>query len=483
MATSSVNGTAEVRTTARGATSTASLPSAYDEHVFTHNKAYENTRWDCRDDTDPDAQLLGEGSGRTENQPGLCKQAGPRLRTLRDSRRAASAALRRSRLASGACSTRRSSRRTTSAGIYPTELDEDGARAIGRAYVEQFEPKRIAVGRDMRLSSPSMAAAVIEGAADGGRGRPRPRARRDRDGLFRGRRARARRRDHGHRLAQPEAVHGDEDRAARRAAGRRRVGAARDPRPRKTAAGVVDASGTIEQHDIWPAYVERVLSFVDVEAIRPLRGRHRRSQRDGRRDAAADPRAAADRRAYAASSSPTARSRTTSRIRCCPRTASSSSRRRSRRAPTSASRSTATPTAASSSTTRASSFPATSSPRSSPSRSSRRSRARRSSTTSAPAGRCRRRSSAPAACRSINRVGHAFIKQRMREEGAVFAGEVSGALLLPRLLAGRLRRRPVPADARARSRSAARSSRSSSRRSASATSSPARSTRPSPTSR
>src|SRR6187397_2587074 len=53
-------------------------------------------------------------------------------------------------------------------GIYPSELDEDGAYAIGRAYAEQFEPRRIAVGRDMRLSSPSMAAAVIEGAADGG---------------------------------------------------------------------------------------------------------------------------------------------------------------------------------------------------------------------------------------------------------------------------------------------------------------------------
>ena len=53
-------------------------------------------------------------------------------------------------------------------GIYPAELDEEGAYAIGRAYVEQFEPKQIAVGRDMRLSSPSMAKAVIEGAADGG---------------------------------------------------------------------------------------------------------------------------------------------------------------------------------------------------------------------------------------------------------------------------------------------------------------------------
>src|SRR3990170_1258596 len=53
-------------------------------------------------------------------------------------------------------------------GLYPSQLDEDGAYRIGRAYVEHFEPRTIAVGRDMRLSSPTMAAAVIEGAADGG---------------------------------------------------------------------------------------------------------------------------------------------------------------------------------------------------------------------------------------------------------------------------------------------------------------------------
>src|SRR5712692_6119792 len=53
-------------------------------------------------------------------------------------------------------------------GIYPSELDEEGAYAIGRAYVEQFEPHRVAVGRDMRLSSPAMARAAIRGAADAG---------------------------------------------------------------------------------------------------------------------------------------------------------------------------------------------------------------------------------------------------------------------------------------------------------------------------
>ena len=53
-------------------------------------------------------------------------------------------------------------------GVYSTELDEEGARAIGRAYVEQFEPKQIAVGRDMRVSSPTMAKATIEGATAAG---------------------------------------------------------------------------------------------------------------------------------------------------------------------------------------------------------------------------------------------------------------------------------------------------------------------------
>ena len=53
-------------------------------------------------------------------------------------------------------------------GVYPSELDERGAYAIGRAYVEVFEPKAIAVGHDMRVSSPAVADAVMRGAADAG---------------------------------------------------------------------------------------------------------------------------------------------------------------------------------------------------------------------------------------------------------------------------------------------------------------------------
>ena len=47
-----------------------------------------------------------------------------------------------------------------------------------------------------------------------------------------------------------------------------------------------------------------------------------------------------------------------------------------------------------------------------------------SSTTSAPAGLSRARSPRPGHG-VVNRVGHAFIKHRMREEHAIFAGEVS----------------------------------------------------------
>jgi phosphomannomutase len=53
-------------------------------------------------------------------------------------------------------------------GIVPDQLDADGAYRIGRAYVDEFEPRRIAVGRDMRLTSPELADAAIRGALDAG---------------------------------------------------------------------------------------------------------------------------------------------------------------------------------------------------------------------------------------------------------------------------------------------------------------------------
>src|SRR6266516_7730403 len=53
-------------------------------------------------------------------------------------------------------------------GVYPDEVNEDTARAIGAAFVAYLRATRIAVGRDMRLSSPALAAAFIDGATSQG---------------------------------------------------------------------------------------------------------------------------------------------------------------------------------------------------------------------------------------------------------------------------------------------------------------------------
>jgi phosphomannomutase len=53
-------------------------------------------------------------------------------------------------------------------GLYPGEIDEAAARQIGRGFVAYLQARRIAVGRDMRLSSPAVAAAFIEGAREQG---------------------------------------------------------------------------------------------------------------------------------------------------------------------------------------------------------------------------------------------------------------------------------------------------------------------------
>ncbi len=53
-------------------------------------------------------------------------------------------------------------------GVYPGEIDEAGARAIGVAFIAYLRARRIAVGRDMRVSSPALAAAFINGVTSQG---------------------------------------------------------------------------------------------------------------------------------------------------------------------------------------------------------------------------------------------------------------------------------------------------------------------------
>ena len=158
-------------------------------------------------------------------------------------------------------------------GIYPAELDEEGARAIGRAFVEEFESKRIAVGHDMRVTSPAMAEAAIAGAAESGA-----------DVLELG-------------LVGTEMVyfavgelgldggiavtasHNPKDytglkivrEGALPVGGESGLLEIRDRAMADPATPEGLPPGQVQPYDIWEQYVERVLSFVDVDAIKPLK--------------------------------------------------------------------------------------------------------------------------------------------------------------------------------------------------------------------
>jgi phosphomannomutase len=53
-------------------------------------------------------------------------------------------------------------------GIYPSEINDDIAYAIGRVFVPQFKAKRIVVGRDMRPSGERLYEAFARGATEAG---------------------------------------------------------------------------------------------------------------------------------------------------------------------------------------------------------------------------------------------------------------------------------------------------------------------------
>jgi phosphomannomutase len=53
-------------------------------------------------------------------------------------------------------------------GVYPGEINEEAARAIGAGFIAYLKATRVAVGRDMRVSSPSLAAAFIDGVLSQG---------------------------------------------------------------------------------------------------------------------------------------------------------------------------------------------------------------------------------------------------------------------------------------------------------------------------
>ena len=156
-------------------------------------------------------------------------------------------------------------------GVYPTELDEEGAYRIARAYAAHFEPKSVAVGHDMRLSAPAMYEAVVNGIADSGTDVVQL-GLAGTEMLY-------------HAVAELEldggvcvtASHNPKEytgmKIVRRGAlpvggdsGLAQIRALAEP-------GFAPAGrrGSVRSEDVWPSFVSKVLSFVDVAEIRPLR--------------------------------------------------------------------------------------------------------------------------------------------------------------------------------------------------------------------
>ena len=156
-------------------------------------------------------------------------------------------------------------------GIHPAELDEEGAYRVGRAYAEEFAPRTVAVGRDMRLAAPTMAAAVIEGTADGGA-----------DVLDLGMVGTEMVYHAVGELALDGGICVTASHNPKEYTGMKIVRAGALPvggdsgleqvRIRAEAGfGERARRGEVRSKDIWESFVGKVLSFVDQDAIRPLR--------------------------------------------------------------------------------------------------------------------------------------------------------------------------------------------------------------------
>jgi phosphomannomutase len=158
-------------------------------------------------------------------------------------------------------------------GLYPSEVDEDGGEAIARAYVEVFEPHVIAVGRDMRLSSPTMHAAFVRGASGAGAdvvdigmvGTEMLYYAVGEMGLDGG--------------ATVTASHNPKDYTGAKIVRRGALPVGGDSglldirdralSPPDTSGG--QTPGRVEKRDVYPGFVEKVISFIDPGAVSPLR--------------------------------------------------------------------------------------------------------------------------------------------------------------------------------------------------------------------
>ena len=156
--------------------------------------------------------------------------------------------------------------------LYPSELNEEIARQIGRGFAAYLQPKTIGVSRDMRVSSPSISAAFIEGVRMQGvdvvdygmLGTDQLYFAVVEDALDGGAQITASHNPgeyNGIKMVRSGALPLSGD------AGigdiRDMIAADRIPPPAAT-------PGTLTRREILPHYVEKVLSFIDVQVIKPF---------------------------------------------------------------------------------------------------------------------------------------------------------------------------------------------------------------------
>jgi len=157
-------------------------------------------------------------------------------------------------------------------GLYPSEVNEDAARLIGRGFVAFLGAKRIAVTRDMRLSSPSVASAFIDGAREQGAevvdygmcATDMMYFAVARDGH-----------DGGAQITashNPQAYNGIKlvRREAFPLSGDAGIGDIRDMIASNAIPPAAAAPGAVSRRDVLDDYVKHVMSFIDVSIIKPF---------------------------------------------------------------------------------------------------------------------------------------------------------------------------------------------------------------------
>ncbi len=158
-------------------------------------------------------------------------------------------------------------------GLYPGELNEQTAEAIGRGFAAYLKAGTVAVSRDMRLSSPTLAAAFIEGVRTQGTNVV------DYGMLGTDQLYFAVVNDNLEGGAQITASHNPKQyngvkmvrAGAQPLSGDAGIGDIRDMLANDRLPPPSPAKGTLTTRDTLPAYVETVMSFIDPSVIKPFK--------------------------------------------------------------------------------------------------------------------------------------------------------------------------------------------------------------------